>query len=102
MADGHHVLTFGGWILDGPRLVLDLQPGAAAELLAAVREVVGWNHPARSNGRTSPASLLVGFTCVRACAGSLFLLRKVTCGIDVDGLGGSPVRDRFPDGVVHR
>lgn len=36
-ADGHHVLSFGGSVLDGPRLVLDLQPGTAGELLTAVR-----------------------------------------------------------------
>lgn len=39
-ADGHHVLSFGGWLLDGPRLVLDLQPGTAEQLLAAVRGAV--------------------------------------------------------------
>ncbi|HEY3685099.1 MAG TPA: hypothetical protein VGL93_18850 [Streptosporangiaceae bacterium] len=36
-ADGHHILSFGGWLLDGPRLVLDLQPGTADQLLEAVR-----------------------------------------------------------------
>lgn len=36
-ADGHHLLSFGGWLLDGPRLVLDLQPGTADQLLTAVR-----------------------------------------------------------------
>lgn len=39
-ADGHHILSFGGWVLDGPRLVLDLQPGTADELLAAVRRAL--------------------------------------------------------------
>lgn len=36
-ADGHHLLAFGGWLLDGPRLVLDLHPGTADQVLAAVR-----------------------------------------------------------------
>lgn len=35
--DGHHILSFGGWLLDDPRLVLDLQPGAAAQLVTAVQ-----------------------------------------------------------------
>lgn len=39
-ADGHHVLSIGGSIFDGPRLVLDLQPGIADQLLAAVRHAL--------------------------------------------------------------
>lgn len=40
MADGHHVLSVGGSILDGPRLVLDLGPGTADVLLTAVRNAL--------------------------------------------------------------
>lgn len=39
-ADGHHILSFGGCVLGGPRLVLDLQPGTADQLLAAIRGVL--------------------------------------------------------------
>jgi hypothetical protein len=35
--DGHHVLGFEGRLLDDPRLILELQPGAADQLLAAVQ-----------------------------------------------------------------
>lgn len=38
--DGHHVVSFGGWLLDDPRLVVDLHPGAAEQLIAAVQNVV--------------------------------------------------------------
>jgi hypothetical protein len=38
--DGHYVLSFGGWLLDGPRLVLDFRPGAAEQLLAVVQRAV--------------------------------------------------------------
>lgn len=40
MADGHHLLSVGGSVLDGPRLVLDLGPGAADAFLTAVRSAL--------------------------------------------------------------
>lgn len=40
LSDGHHVLTVGGSLLGGPRLVLDLGPGAADALLTAVRDAL--------------------------------------------------------------
>ena len=38
MDEGHHLLTVGGGILCGPRVIIDLWPGAADELVAAVRK----------------------------------------------------------------
>jgi hypothetical protein len=40
MTDGCHILSFGGWLLDEPRLVLDLQPGAVEQLAAAVQRAM--------------------------------------------------------------
>lgn len=35
--DGHHLLTVGGGPLRGPRVIIDLWPGAADELVTAIR-----------------------------------------------------------------
>jgi len=37
-ADGRHTLSFGGWLFGEPRLVLDLHPGAAGQILGAVKK----------------------------------------------------------------
>ena len=41
MGDGGHVLSIGGSVLGGPRLILELHSGTAADLLAAVQRVLG-------------------------------------------------------------
>ena len=38
MDGGHHLLTVGGSLLCGPRVIIDLWPGAADELVTAVRK----------------------------------------------------------------
>lgn len=40
VGDGGHVLTIGGSVFSGPRLILELHSGTAADLLAAVREAL--------------------------------------------------------------
>lgn len=37
---GGHVLSIGGSVFGGPRLVLELKPGTADELLAAVQRAL--------------------------------------------------------------
>lgn len=37
MDNGHHLLSIGGMMFSGPRLIIDLWPGAADQLVTAVR-----------------------------------------------------------------
>ena len=50
--NGEHVLSFGGSVFGGPRLVLELQKGAAGQLLDTVRRALD---PAPGAERNMPA-----------------------------------------------